>query len=373
MSEAGRDSRLARARAAAAARGLGALLVTKPPNVTYLSGFVGSAGALLISAETATLISDFRYQTQAQEEAPSFAFFRSPRNIVQGLAAAIADLAEQDGPGRLRIGFEAQHMTCAARDELHAALAGKPAPVSLEAAGELVEQLRLRKEPAELEAIRRAARITDAAFEHVRGLVRPGVTERELAAELDYVMKRQGVDRLAFDPVVASGPRGALPHAKPTDRPVAPGDLIVFDLGASVNGYSSDLTRTVALGPVTDRQEEIYRLVWEAQRRALEALGPGRTGSQVDEAARAYLNEAGFGEYFGHGLGHGVGLETHEAPRLAPEAETVLAPGMVVTVEPGLYLPGLGGVRIEDLCVVTEEGVEIVSTADKPARLPVVG
>jgi Xaa-Pro aminopeptidase len=372
MSETGRDSRLARARAAAAARDLDALLVTKPPNVTYLSGFAGSAGALLISAGNALLVSDFRYQTQAREEAPGFAFFRSPRNLAQGLAAAIADLAERSGSRRLRVGFEAQHLTCATRDELHAALA-RQRRVSLEAAGELVEQLRLRKEPAELEAIRRAARITDAAFEHVRGLVRPGVTERELAIELDYFMKRQGADRLAFDPVVASGPRGALPHAKPTDRPVAPGDLIVFDLGASVNGYSADLSRTVALGPVADQPQEIYRLVWEAQRRALEALGPGRTGRQVDEAARAYLNEAGFGAYFGHGLGHGVGLETHEAPRLAPEAETVLAPGMVVTVEPGLYLPGLGGVRIEDLCFVTEEGAEIVSTADKPARLPVVG
>ncbi|HEY8395002.1 MAG TPA: Xaa-Pro peptidase family protein [Thermaerobacter sp.] len=331
--------------------------VGSPANRRYLSGFTGSSGWLLITADRAELWTDFRYLEQAAAQAPAFEVVRHEPDVYQHLGRRAGEL------GLTRLGFERDHLTYGQWERLRA---GLPDTVELVPVAGWVEELRRVKDPGEIAAIRQAARIADEALLEVLAGLRPGMTEREVALQLEFAMRRRGAEGVAFDFIVASGPRSSLPHGLASERVIEEGDLVTIDYGAVYAGYASDCTRTVVIGRAGQRQREIYDIVLEAQRRAMAAVRPGATGADVDRAAREVIEAAGYGEHFGHATGHGVGLEVHEGPRLAATAgDQVLAPGMVVTVEPGIYLPGWGGVRIEDLVVVTEDGGEVLTRVTK--------
>lgn len=343
---------------------LPALLVTKREHLYYLAGFTGSTGILIITADRQLFLTDFRYVLQAGEEAPDWELVQVERTPAETVRETLRGL------GVSTVGFEPEHLTMA----LYEAYGGKDAslPYVLTPAPNLVEELRLVKDAGEMDAIRAAARITDDAYAHLLARVQPGVTEYDLAMEAEWYMRRQGAEA-AFDIIVAAGPRGALPHAQPGPRPLAPGDLVVVDMGARFRHYCADMTRTFAVGAADDTARAIYRACLRAQLAGVAGIRAGLTGREADAIVRDVITADGYGDYFGHGTGHGVGLEVHEAPRLSRMAEGVLPVGSVVTVEPGIYLPEIGGVRIEDLCLVTETGVEILTGTPKPADLPVCG
>jgi Xaa-Pro aminopeptidase len=359
MSEESR--RLERLRARLSDEALDGLVVSAPSNVFYLSGFRGSSGALLITADRQALLSDFRYRLQAREQAPEFEFIEIERKLIAGAGAETAKA------GVKRLGFDPAHLTCELRDQLAGATEG----VELLPQAGLVEVLRAVKSPREVKRIAEAAALADRALAHMIGLLRPGATERQIALEGEFLMRREGAEAAAFDIIVASGPRSALPHAETTDRALEPGDLVVIDIGARVAGYCSDMTRTFAVEHAGDRASQIYRIVYRAQRAAAAQLRPGVVCGELDATARAVIDEAGHGDDFGHGLGHGVGIEVHERPRLGKGEEVRLVAGNVVTVEPGVYLDGFGGVRLEDLMVVTEDGAQTLTGSPMPAELPV--
>jgi Xaa-Pro aminopeptidase len=360
-------TRLDRVRAELAARELDALLVSQPHNRRYLSGLRAgdgeageSAGWLLITAHEAWIITSFLHAEEARIEAPTFALYQLKETLVAAAGELLAAL------GVKQVGAEHRHLSAWALAELQSR---RPECTFVDASG-LVERLRAIKEPAELAAIRRAAALTDAALAEGLAALRPGVTERELAWQLESFMRQNGADGLAFDVSVASGPHTALPHARPTDRPIQAGEPVWIDMGARVDGYCADLTRAFCLGPAEARLVEIHGLVCEALATTVAGLRPGLGGREADALARDVIEQAGYGEAFGHSLGHGVGLAVHEQPSLSRRSEDVLAPGMVVTIEPGIYLPGWGGVRVEDLAIVTEHGVDVVSTAPKQLADP---
>lgn len=347
------SSRRARLSAEIRAAGLDAMLVTDLINVRYLSGFTGSAGALLVYADEQPpiLATDGRYRTQAARQAPDLqvAIERTgARHLVSQAAAA----------GALRVGFEAHVVTVDGFDALSAALqaAGGDRPVELVRASNTVETLREVKDAGEVALLRLACEAADAALHDLveRGGLRPGRTEREVRRELEALMLDHGADAASFETIVATGPNSAIPHHRPTDAVLAAGDFVKIDFGALVAGYHSDMTRTFVLGPPADWQREIYAVVQAAQRAGREALRPGAELCEVDAAARTVIAEAGYGETFGHGLGHGVGLRIHEAPGINAAADGTLLAGAVVTVEPGVYLADRGGVRIEDTLVVAD-------------------
>jgi Xaa-Pro aminopeptidase len=332
------------------------LLVTELVNVRYLTGYTGSNGLALIGPQTSTFITDFRYVEQAAEEVdPTFERRRAALDLIDAIAEALP-------PGRLRLGFEDAQVTVRQHARLRELL---PERVELVAAGQLVERLRAVKEPEEIERIRAATKLADSAFEQLLwgGLV--GRTERELAILLERTVSEGGAQRHAFETIVAAGPHGALPHAQPRDVEIARGELVVIDWGAEVDGYCSDCTRTVATGEPDATAREAYELVLKAQLAGLEAIKAGASGRGVDGVAREVIEAGGYGDHFGHGLGHGVGLEIHEGPRLSQRAEDDLRAGNVVTVEPGVYLPGRFGIRIEDLVVVSDDGCEILTSVRK--------
>jgi Xaa-Pro aminopeptidase len=304
-------------------------------------------------------ITDFRYVGQAREQVHGFDREQAPQDFLEALAGGWPD-------GSLRVGFEDHQVTVRRHGRLREIV---PARVELVAAGGLVEAERAIKEPGEVERIRAAAGLADAVYDWVRerGLV--GRTEREVALALEQRMRDLGADGPSFPSIVASAERGALPHARPADVPIPAGVLVTLDLGARLDGYCSDCTRTWATGPLAGDLSEAYALVERAQAAALAAVHPGPAGREVDAVARELIGAAGHGEHFGHGLGHGVGMEVHEAPRLSRTAEAPLAAGHVVTVEPGVYLPGRGGVRIEDLVLVTESGHEVLGGGPKDLQL----
>lgn len=335
-------------------QGLDALLISKRTNIKYFSGFAGSAGVLVITAEKRMLFVDFRYVEQAAQTAPDF---EAVRCSVNPLDAAVAFLQQQEFR---KIGFENESMTVAEFSRLTGKIPGERwKPVQL-------DSLRVVKTAAEIAKISTAASIVDAAFENLLPLIRPGVTEKVLAATLEYEMRKLGSERTAFETILASGPRSALPHGAASGRIIEAGDFVVIDFGAVYEEYHSDMTRTVCVGKATPRQREIYDTVLSAQLAALDSIRSGVLCREVDRIARDLIDAAGFGPYFGHGLGHSVGLAIHENPRLSvTSGEAQLEPGMVVTVEPGIYLAGWGGVRIEDLVVVTESGCEILSRTRK--------
>ncbi len=357
-----RDERLARLRSDIAERGLDGLVVSAPSNTFYLSGFRGSSGAALVTGERALLFSDYRYRLQAREQAPEFEFVEVPRHLLRGVANTAREMDVK------RIGYDPAHMTCELRDELAEGSRGAelvPAPGA-------VEDLRAVKSPVEVECIRSASALAEKALGHMVSLLRAEAVEREVAIEGEYVMRRAGAERAAFDVIVASGPRSALPHAETTGREMRAGDLVVIDIGAEAEGYSSDMTRTFAIGGASQEQRDIYELVYRAHLAGAAAVGPGVACGEADAAARSIIDEAGYGEAFGHGLGHGVGIDVHEAPRLRPDEQTPLVPGHVVTVEPGVYVEDVGGVRLENMVVVTGEGRETLTRLPMEPDLPVI-
>ncbi len=331
-----------------------ALLVTGLVNVRYLTGFESSNTALLVDpAGDATLYTDFRY-ADAARAIPDVTFEQTPRNVVTALSERLA--------GR-RIAVEARHVSLADADTLRAG------GVELVSTAGLVESLRAVKEPGELDALRRAAAISDRVYEELGRQRFVGRTETELAWWLEQAWHEAGADGPAFDAIVAFGENGARPHAKLRDEPIPEGTLVVVDAGCAVDGYRSDCTRTFFTGEPEGRLRELYDLCLTAQLDALAAVRPGAVGRDVDAVSRAPIVEAGMGELYGHGLGHGVGLDVHEEPNMRPESDAVLATGNVVTVEPGIYVPGDVGVRIEDMVVVTEDGCERLTTVTKEAVL----
>jgi Xaa-Pro aminopeptidase len=336
------------------------LLVTNLINVRYLTGFTGSNGLALVGPATRLFVTDFRYVEQAAVEVdPSFERRRNQLELFDALTAELP-------AGDLRIGFDDANVTVRQHARLRELLPGR---VELVGAAGLVERLRAIKEPDEIERIRAAAAVADAALTLVLEAGLAGRSEREFALALETAMREQGAQRPSFDAIVASGPHGALPHATPRDVAIKSGELVVIDWGAEVDGYCSDCTRTMAAGEPAAQAREVYELVLSAQLTGLETVRAGANGRAVDAAARAVIEAAGQGENFGHGLGHGVGAEIHEAPRLSVRSEDELESGNVVTVEPGVYLPGQLGVRIEDLVVVTDEGCEILNSLDKALRV----
>ena len=349
------DTRIATLRERLAAEGADALLVKHAANVRYLSGFTaGEDASLLITPEATLILTDFRYYEQVERQAAGWELFK----LTSTLAAGFADLVRQIGVRR--VAFESTSITYALYQELAKAEGIELLPVK-----GWVEDLRAVKTPQEIASIRRAVEIVDAALAALPSLIRPGMTERELAWELEVYIRTHGADDVAFPLIVAGGPNGAMPHAVPSDRPLVPGEPIVLDLGAKVDGYCSDATRTVCIGQPDDRFREIHAIVLAAQEAAERSIRPGLLGKEADALARQVIADARFGEAFGHGLGHGVGLEVHERPSAGMRSEDQLQPGNVITVEPGIYLPGWGGVRIEDLVVVTETGIEVLTGASK--------
>ncbi len=342
-----------------AERDLDGLLVTQPYNIRYLTGFTGGEGWLAVTADRAMFATDSRYFEQVEREAPEVELVRLTAPLRKNLKAFLENI-----PAR-RIGFEAEHVTVGFFDRF---IAGDRSHEWVPTSG-LVLGLRAVKTPEEIEAIRRAIRVAEEAFDASVPRVEPGkTTEAELAWRLEKEMRERGAEKLAFETIVAAGPNGAMAHAVPGDTVISPGVPVVIDMGAQVDGYCSDFTRTLCWGKPRDPERfwEVYRTVLQAQENAIEKLRPGMTGREVDALARDVISAAGYGDEFGHSLGHGVGLEVHELPRLSSSAgEMVMKPGMVVTVEPGIYLKGWGGVRIEDMGLVTESGLELLTSLPK--------
>jgi Xaa-Pro aminopeptidase len=349
--------RLARLRAVLGELQLPAFLVTQTDNAGYISGFTGSSAALILTPDQAVLVTDGRYVSQAQRECPGFVVRQS--EATQSLTDCVA--AEIRSMALSTVGIEAASVTLQQFDALQKALEG----VVLKPTTGVVETLRLVKDEGEIERIRTACGIADRAFEYIVTQIRPGIAERALAADLEYHMRKLGSEREAFDTIVASGARSALPHGRASDKLLEVGDFITFDFGARIGGYHSDLTRTVVLGTASDQQREVYQVVRDAQAAALAALRPGMTGKEADQVARDLIAARGYGDRFGHGLGHGLGRQVHDGGGLSQRIDLTLEAGMVMTVEPGVYLEGWGGVRIEDDVVVREGGVEDLTHAPK--------
>jgi len=352
------QARLAELRTALPEKEIDALLVTTPENRRYLTGFTGSAGLLLVTRTAAHLVADGRYYERVGQEAPDVLLVRGGTAPLDALEPLVAET------GVARIGFEADHVTVAQLEKFQRKV---PKAEWVPIAG-MVERLRLVKSASELAALRRALALADRAMEHAWAVVLPGMTERELAWRIEVFMREHGAQAVAFDLIVAAGEHGALPHHASGARPIAAGEPIVVDIGARLDGYHSDLTRTFTLGPATDPEyAHVWHVVEAANQAGRAALRAGATGVEVDRAARGVIEAAGYGEAFGHGLGHGVGLQIHESPRLSPAADEVpLSLGSVVTIEPGIYLPGRFGVRIEDVAVIGPGGAEILTGVAKP-------
>lgn len=347
--------RLKRLREVMREKEIEALLITDPLNRRYLSGFTGTAGYLLISETAAYLLTDGRYVEQAKKQATQFEVIFRQEKVLE----TIADLLQQESLSILA--FESEHLTVAAYQQLQKAVA----PVVIQPVQQLVEELRMVKDEQEIESIKRATRVVDEVFVEILSEIAPGMTEHHVAARMEYLMREKGASGSSFDTIVASGVRSALPHGVASEKQLADGDLVTLDFGCYVDGYTSDLTRTFVLGTPNAKQREIYDIVLESQQKTIAALRPGMKGHEADQIARKVIEQAGYGEAFAHGLGHGIGLNIHEEPSLRRSSEQVLQPGMVVTVEPGIYLPGFGGVRIEDDVLITDSGATVLTTATK--------
>ncbi len=340
-------NRLQKLRREFAEKEIDAIFISQPENRYYLSGFDGSSGYLLITSQNAILATDFRYLEQARTQAPDYEIFQITGDITKWFPQLT------DGLGLKRLGFEAGHITFAVYRRLTDIL--RQSQLKLVPVGELVESLRAIKEPEEIEFIAKAIEITDNAFEYIEDIIHIGMSEKEIAWEIEKSLREKGSESLPFDVIVASGLNSALPHTKPSPRPIQPGEPVVIDMGARCGGYCSDLSRTICLGTPDDTFIKIYDAVLGAQLTALAIIKEGMTGEQADSLARIVIEETGYSQAFGHGLGHGLGLAPHELPRLGPNSTELLTSGMVFTIEPGIYITGWGGVRIEDV-VVMENG-----------------
>jgi len=336
-----------------------AILISQPENRYYLSGFDGSSGFLLITPQKAILATDFRYLEQAEAQAPDYEIFRITGDMLGWLPGLVAELNLK------RLGFEAGHVTFATHQQLSDILNKAPSQLKLVPVNGLVESLRAIKEPEEIELITKAVEMTDKAFEYIEDMIYIGISEKEVAWEIEKFLQEKGSQSLPFDIIVAYGSTDASTHAKPSSRVICSGEPVVFDIGARLGGYTSDLSRTTCLDNRDDTFDKVYNTVLSAQLAALDMIKPGMTGSEVDKLARAVIEQAGYGDAFGHGLGHGIGLASHEQPRLGPGSSEQIVDGMVFTIEPGIYLAGWGGVRLEDVVVMENGKVRVISKARK--------
>ncbi len=352
-------SRLNRLRQKLAENEVDAFFISQPENRYYLSGFDGSDGFLLITPQNVILATDFRYIEQAKRQAADYEIFQITSTIVDWFPRLVAELNLK------RLGFEARHITFARYQRLTDALKKAKSQLKLVSVDRPVESLRAIKEPEEIELITRASAITDSAFEYIEGIIQIGMSEVEVAWEIEKFMRENGGQAIAFDFIVASGPNSALPHAKPSEHAITAGEPIVIDIGARIGGYGSDLSRTICLGSDDDAFKKVYDIVLKAQLAAIAAIKEGMTGEEADNLAREVIKQAGYGEAFGHSLGHGVGLAPHELPRLGPNSKERLVNGMIFSIEPGIYLTGWGGVRIEDTVVMESGKIRVVSKARK--------
>lgn len=347
-------NRLEKLRALMASQRVDGFLITNPYNVRYMTGFTGSTGIALVSQKEAIFITDFRYVEQAERELKDFRVIQHKATLVEELASCIQDLKIQT------LGFEKEHVTYAQFQ-----LYEKFVTNNLVGLAHIIEKIRLIKTPEEIKIIKVACNIVDAAFEHILTRIRPGVTELEIANELEFFMRGEGATSSSFDTIVASGIRSALPHGVATDKIIEKGDFVTLDYGALYNGYVSDTTRTIAVGQPSQQLKEIYEIVLEAQLIGVGTFKPGMTGMEADAVVRDVIRSYGYGEAFGHSTGHGIGLEVHEGPGISHRSHTVLEAGMTITCEPGIYLPGIGGVRIEDDLLITVDGNDVLTHAPK--------
>ena len=344
--------------------GVDALIVSSDENRRYLSGFSGTAGSLIITPKEAVLATDFRYVEQAGQQAPEFRVLRT-MSSQDWLTDLLKELSVHS------LGFESQHMTVATHERLSKALreSNGESTISLVATFGLVEDLRSVKDAAEMAMLTRAIEISDQAFEEIAKTIQHGQTEKEIAWKLEKTMRELGADSISFDTIVAAGPNAALPHHRPDDSIIREGEPLIIDMGSRYQGYCSDLSRTLCLGQPDDTFRKVYDTVLGAQLTAIATVERGMTGGDADGLARTVIQEAGYGENFGHSLGHGVGLEVHEQPGVGPNSEGVLENGMPFTIEPGIYLSGWGGVRIEDVVVLENGRARVISKAPKLDRM----
>jgi Xaa-Pro aminopeptidase len=347
--------RLARLREQIKLKEIDGVFITKRENYMYLSGFTGTYAYLIVTMEEAILLTDFRYTEQASKQAPLF-------NIVQYQGSLLIALNEIiQSRNILKLGFEDIHMTFDRYSEYSIKLNLKDfLPL-----GGMIESLRIIKDTQEIEIINKAVEISDKAFEHILGYIKPNVTELDISTELEYFMKKLGAKGESFEIIVASGERSSMPHGVASSKKIQSGDVITMDYGCIYDNYCSDMTRTVFLGEPDKEMKKIYNIVLKAQFEALQSCKAGLTGKEIDYVARDIIDKSGFGKNFGHGLGHGVGIEVHEEPRLSLSGNTKMEDGMVVTVEPGIYVPGLGGVRIEDMLVISADVPTVLTKSTK--------
>lgn len=331
-----------------------AALIMGNVNRNYLSGFTGDESYTIITNDKAYFITDFRYLEQAKKEVKEYEIIEYKSSVEFFLADLVNSLKIKN------LGFEEDILSFNVYSKLKSKLQCNLVPLE-----GIVEDLRTIKDKYEIEKIQKAASIADDAFKHILGYIKTGITEREIALELEFYMKKCGASALSFTTIAASGIRSSLPHGVATDKKVKNGEFLTLDFGCIYNGYCSDMTRTVVIGNPDKKMVQIYDIVLHAQEMALKAIEPGVSGFDVDKIARDYIKSSGYGDYFGHGLGHGVGMEIHEKPRLSPKFNMKLMPGMVVTDEPGIYIPDFGGVRIEDLVLITEDGYKLLSNSPK--------
>lgn len=337
----------------------GGVLIDSPSNLYYYTGFTGGEGLFFLSVEgEGFMITDSRYFEQVEKECPDITLVPWK---TKGMSEHVKELFLQCNISNA--------CPIAIEETMNLSLYLKLCEVckeySFHVAKDLIYESRLVKDENELENLRQAEAIGDAAFSHILGIIKPGMTEMEIALELEFFMKKQGASKLSFDTIVASGPNSSMPHAQVTNRRIEQGDFVTMDFGCVNNRYCSDMTRTIAIGYATEEMKKIYEIVLDANKRAMEQVREGVSCKWIDSLARDYITECGYGTYFGHGLGHGVGLEIHEEPRFSPKCEVITKENMVITDEPGIYLPGKFGVRIEDLLVVKKDGCEVLSHSTK--------
>ena len=341
-------------KAALKSNNLDAIIITNPINRRYITGFTGSAGIAIISKTATRFVTDFRYTEQATEEAIDFTVVEHKRAIELEVNEQLKELDVQT------VGFEENDVTYALYEKYKTAFTANMVPIS-----GVIENIRLYKTEEEIATLKRAGEIADAAYEHIQTFIKPGMKEIEVANELEFFMRNQGATSSSFDIIVASGYRSALPHGVASDKKIETGELVTMDYGALYNGYCSDITRTLAIGEISDELRTIYETVKTAQERGVHQIKPGLTGQEADAITRDYITDKGYGDFFGHSTGHGLGLEVHEQPSLAKTSTEVLKPGMVVTVEPGIYIPQVGGCRIEDDIVITKSGNQRLTNSTK--------
>lgn len=334
--------------------GISSFLITSPYNLRYLTGFTGTTGLALIGLEEAFFITDFRYTEQAAKQCVGFEIVKNVGPILE----VVADLVESKNIENL--GFEESFVPFKQYVELEGLLEVDLIPVS-----GMVEELREVKDEEEIAIVEKACEIADKAFSHILTYIKPGMTEIQVANKLDFYMRSLGASSVSFETIVASGLRSAMPHGVASEKVIEQGDMITIDFGCYYNGYVSDMTRTISLGEPSDKLREIYNVVKEAQQKVLDVAKPGMTGVELDAVARDYIASKGYGEAFGHSTGHGIGLEIHEGPNVSKLAEKAFVPGNIITNEPGIYLPGIGGVRIEDDMLVTENGIKRLTHSEK--------